>query len=179
MTPTQITITKYLVLILLCFGAGFYLRDVQADRDINATKLEGATAQIDAHKQFEAKIEVRDIANRKLNADYQALQITASQDLNEKLTENSRLASDLGVARGMQLRGFSCPSPTAVGSTAAAGMAADNAPVFSGETRQLVFDLRADIVTERAISAGWRDYAAYLDGQIREHQRLHHDTVKR
>ena len=179
MTPEQKFLTKLVFVVLLlfvCFGAGFYVRDVQADRDTNAVKLDASEARNKAHEEFEAKIETRDADHRQLVADYQALHLSSSQAFNEKLAENSRLASDLGVARGMSLRGFSCPSPAAAQPDAASGMAADNAPVLSGETRQLVFDLRADIETERAISRGWRDYAAYLDAQIREHQRLHHSV---
>jgi hypothetical protein len=181
MTPEQKFITKLVCIVLLllaCFGAGFYLRDVQADRDINATKLEGANAQINAHKQFEKKIEVRDTANRKLNADYQALQITASQDLNEKLAENSRLAADLGIARGMSLRGTRCPDPAAGGSGGATGLVADSNLLLSAETRQLVFDLRASIVEERAATEGWKRHAAVLDRQIREHQLQHHEVTQ-
>lgn len=180
MTPEQKFITKLVLIalvLLACFGAGFYLRDLQAERDTNKTKLDAATATIDAHKQFEEKIEARDTANAKLNADYHSLQLTASQALNEKLAENSRLASDLGVARGMSLRGTRCPDPAPAGTGSPAGLVADSDLLLSGETRQLVFDLRASIVEERAATEGWRQYAAYLARREHEH-RLRDHAVK-
>lgn len=177
MTPEQKLLTKLVFVVLLlfaCFGAGFYVRDVQADRDTNAVKLDASEARNKAHEEFEAKIETRDADHRQLVADYQALQLTSSQAFNEKLAENSRLAADLGVARGMRLVGTRCPDPAAGGPVAAPGMAADDGILLSGETRRSVFDLRADILKERELKVGWRNYAAYLDAEIRKHQLQHH-----
>lgn len=159
--------------ILLSFGSGFGVRAYIASKDKLATQVSTLQGQLSASRDYEAKIDARDKTNQQLNTDLRQLQLASSKVLNDQLTENARLAADLGVARGMSLRGTTCVSPAASGSAAGSSMADGTGAVLSPETRLLVFDLRAALARAQSKIDGLQDHVAYLEHQIWEHQQLH------
>ena len=164
MTPEQRLIAKWVFIVLFLAGiftTGFVVRGYMAKAEMTQVKLDQQTAANATLQQYANDLLSLATRNEALRNQVHRLDVTHTRNLNEKLAENSRLRADLGVAQRMRLQGATCPrSSTGTDDTGTASMGDGTSPLLSGETRQLVFDLRADLVTDRgklATMQAWAD----------------------
>lgn len=138
------------LIIGLSFASGFGVRHYMAGKAALASQVSSLSQDKQVLEGYIRAIAKRDTENQSLQTRLNDLDTQHTQVLHDQLEENTRLAGDLVVAQRMQLKGASCvASPVAAGTDAAGGLVDDGAVELSGETRQAVFDLRADLLADR------------------------------
>lgn len=148
---TQANLIKYAVLFLIVFGMGYATRNYMANAETTRRDLAEVKSLNKQLADANLAIEARDKANREINTKLNNLAQKSTETYNAQVAENSALRTDLDVLRGMRLKGTSCPvQPKAVEASTPGSVV--NAPEvwLSAETGQLVFDLRADILSDQA-----------------------------
>ncbi|WP_304487898.1 lysis system i-spanin subunit Rz [Dyella sp. ASV21] len=151
-----------LVTLLLGLGTGYGIRSYTAAAQSTAHELADLQAkyadQTDYINRFtELSARAQDLQNQLTQLD-----TTKTKALSDALTTNASLSSSLAVAQRMRLTGTTCPqSGTSSSQASGPGSLGDAAGVeLSTETRHAVFDLRADIISDR-------EKLDYLQGYVR------------
>lgn len=145
---------KYWVFPLL-FSLGFLGGMGVATYVAHTNKLAAQVSDLAKSNQLKQeyieKVDERDKRNQELQNKLTDLDTRSTEALNEKLSQNDRLRTDLATAQRMRLQGTSCPAQPAGDQTGTAGSLGDGTGIeLSAETRHAVFDLRAGIVRDQA-----------------------------
>lgn len=139
-----------LVILSLGFGSGYGIRNYIANKE----KLEVQVAQLEEkesiHEEYKTKLEERDATEKLLRNRITLLDWEHAVSLDEQLSENQRLRSDLGVAKRMSVKGAHCTSTPTPVSQSSSSSSLGNASTceLSPATRQLVYDLRAGVIKQ-------------------------------
>ena len=149
--------------LALAGAGGWLVRGYIADSAEKAAENAALVEALNQVHDYQTKLAARDTAYHALQRELTALETKNQRILDAQLAENDALRTDLAAARRMQLKGTRCPSgPAATGSAGTAGVD-DGVPVeLSGETRQLVLDLRESLLLDRAALASCRSYVREL-----------------
>ena len=163
MTPEQRLIAKFVAAILLAlalFSAGFGVRSYIASADATKAELKETQQLSRDLAQHIVDLKVISTRNAELQAEINTLNTQHTKALNEKLAENDRLRTDLGVAQRMRLQGTTCPRAPAGAHDPGPGSVGDGDGVeLSVETRLAVWDLRGSIIRTESKLAYLQDWA--------------------
>lgn len=147
--PPQYKLLIQLGLLLAIFFAGFGVRGYMAGKDDLRRDNAEQAAKIEIYQKYTKKFEAYTATFNKLQLTLHSIDAKHAGKLHEALDENSALRTDLGVARRMRLQGTTCPKRPAEAGDPATGSVGDATEVeLSEETRQAVFDLRADLIED-------------------------------
>lgn len=141
-----------LATLLLGLGTGYGIRSYTAQAQSTAHELAELQATHDAQTEYLQKIDERDAKAADLQGKLTQLDTDKTKALSDALKTNASLSSNLAVAQRMRLAGTTCsPGGTPSSEASSTGSVGDGGGVeLSAETRRAVFDLRADILNDRA-----------------------------
>lgn len=172
MTPEQRLIAKWLFIVLFLIGiffSGFGVRGYMANHELTVLQLDQAKTENAQLDQYAKDLKGLADTNQALRNQVHRLDSTHTKALNEKLDENRALRADLAVAQRMSLKGTSCPKASGAGDIAGSpGMGDGAAVVLSRETGLAVFDLREDLIRDRAKLAYLQEERRTLSCQVQK-----------
>lgn len=159
---------KYLALIVLGILIGVLPTRCHYVGQIAKKETAAVTAVNKQLSEALQKVQEQSVKNQELKTALEQSAAKHQTQLKENQDENTTLRSQLAATNKLRLKGTTCPTRPAPFDPSAGSLVNDAPVMLSAETGHAVFDLRADLISDRQQVLYLQDYIRRLTAWIEQ-----------